>query len=578
MPCWYYDKADLLNTPSYRDGLDPDTEARYRREGARFIIDTGTKMGLRYDTCATGVVFFHRFYMFHSFKEFHRYVTSACCLFLAGKVEETPKKCKDIIKTARGMLDETQFKAYGENPKEEVMTLERILLQTIKFDLQIEHPYKYLLKYAKQLKGDKTKLQKMVQMGWTFVNDSLCTTLCLHWEPEVIAVGLIYLASRLSKCDISDWHGKQPGFKGKWWEVFVEDVTIELIEEICHSVLDLYSGSKAGGEGSARYGGNSPPPPPPDKRDRESRKRKHESARDSKRDRYANSGRPPSRQEKDRDRSSQSRSAERNSKAPQSAPPGPQNSHPPVVAQQPPGGYSYTSAAPPGGNTYTYSNMAANASFMSGEGAADIQNILSSQGSRKEESSSNHGNYNQPPPPSQVYSQPQSGGQFSQQQQPQYQQQQQAPLPQQNHQQQQQYPPQQQQAGFPQQQQPGGFNQQGGFNQAGSGNFQQQNQPPVQQQQYNQQQQQFPQQQHGQPQQHVGYQQQQNFQQQQQQRGTAPQNFQQQQNFQPLGQNQQFRNQNPPNQFSNQGQNFQQQNFGGFPPRGPQGGNIGGRR
>ena len=24
-----------------------------------------------------------------------------------------------------------------------------------------------------------------VQMSWTFVNDSLCTTLCLQWEPEV---------------------------------------------------------------------------------------------------------------------------------------------------------------------------------------------------------------------------------------------------------------------------------------------------------------------------------------------------------------------------------------------------------
>lgn len=51
------------------------------------------------------------------------------------------------------------------------MTLERILLQTIKFDLQVEHPYTFLLKYAKCLKGDKNRLQKMVQMAWTFVND-----------------------------------------------------------------------------------------------------------------------------------------------------------------------------------------------------------------------------------------------------------------------------------------------------------------------------------------------------------------------------------------------------------------------
>lgn len=51
------------------------------------------------------------------------------------------------------------------------MTHERILLQTIKFDLQVEHPYSYLLKYAKTFKGDKDKIQKLVQMAWTFVND-----------------------------------------------------------------------------------------------------------------------------------------------------------------------------------------------------------------------------------------------------------------------------------------------------------------------------------------------------------------------------------------------------------------------
>ena len=46
MPCWFFEKRDLKHTPSDRDGVDPDTETRYRREGARFILDTGSKMGL----------------------------------------------------------------------------------------------------------------------------------------------------------------------------------------------------------------------------------------------------------------------------------------------------------------------------------------------------------------------------------------------------------------------------------------------------------------------------------------------------------------------------------------------------
>lgn len=45
-PCWYWDKKDLGHTPSQSEGLDPATEARYRREGARFIFDVGTRLGL----------------------------------------------------------------------------------------------------------------------------------------------------------------------------------------------------------------------------------------------------------------------------------------------------------------------------------------------------------------------------------------------------------------------------------------------------------------------------------------------------------------------------------------------------
>lgn len=65
---WFYDKADLRRTPSILDGISYEKEQRYRREGARFIIKVGSKLNLRYDTMATGVVYYHRFYCCHSFK------------------------------------------------------------------------------------------------------------------------------------------------------------------------------------------------------------------------------------------------------------------------------------------------------------------------------------------------------------------------------------------------------------------------------------------------------------------------------------------------------------------------------
>ncbi|XP_068150278.1 cyclin-K [Drosophila tropicalis] len=262
MPCWYYDKKELRETPSILQGISFETERRYRKEGARFIMECGTKMGLGHNTMATGVVYFHRFYMFHSFKCFPRYLTACCCLFFAGKVEETPKKCRDIIKTARAILSDNYFYSFGEDPKEEVMTLERILLQTIKFDLQVEHPYTFLLKYAKCFKGDQQKLQKMVQMAWNFVNDSLSTVVCLQWEPEIIAVALIHLASKLSKFTVQDWEGRQPHHQ-RWWDMFVSDVTMEILEDICHQVLDLYQSSQK----ESQHPSNSPPQKPPSRAD-----------------------------------------------------------------------------------------------------------------------------------------------------------------------------------------------------------------------------------------------------------------------------------------------------------------------
>lgn len=229
-------------------------------EGARFISDCGSRMSLGHNTVATGVVYFHRFYMVHSFRSFPRYVTACCCLFLAGKVEETPKKCKDIIKTAKGLISDVKFQSFGDDPKEEVMTLERILLQTIKFDLQVDHPYGFLVKYAKSLKGDQLKLQKMVQMAWNFVNDSLSTTVCLQWEPEVIGIALIHLASKLSKFTVSDWIGRQSHHL-RWWDMFVADVEMEVLEDICHQVLDLYQQAQV----NSGQAPESPPQLPPSK-------------------------------------------------------------------------------------------------------------------------------------------------------------------------------------------------------------------------------------------------------------------------------------------------------------------------
>lgn len=150
--------------------------------------------------------------------------------------------------------------SFGEDPKEEVITMERILLKTIKFDLQVDHPYRFLIEYAKCLKSNGTvPKEQVVQKAWNFINDSLETTLCLQWEPEIIAVAMMYLASKISKYEVADWKGRTPEHQ-KWWDMFVRDIQKHTLDDICHQVLDLYQGSKNKVEAP-----DSPPQMPPSK-------------------------------------------------------------------------------------------------------------------------------------------------------------------------------------------------------------------------------------------------------------------------------------------------------------------------
>lgn len=71
----YFEKEELVNTPSLKDGINHATETQYRKEGINFIRNMGEKLSLGYNTIATAVVYFQRFYMAHSFKEFPLYVS-----------------------------------------------------------------------------------------------------------------------------------------------------------------------------------------------------------------------------------------------------------------------------------------------------------------------------------------------------------------------------------------------------------------------------------------------------------------------------------------------------------------------
>lgn len=97
-------------------------------------------------------------------------------IFLATKVEETPKKLKDVIiiaHRAKGITLEITSSKYTTY-RTEVLNCEKNILQSMAFELTMEHPYKFLLDYIKKVCGntvDQDTTKSLAQTAWNFVND-----------------------------------------------------------------------------------------------------------------------------------------------------------------------------------------------------------------------------------------------------------------------------------------------------------------------------------------------------------------------------------------------------------------------
>lgn len=103
-------------------------------------------------------------------------LVAVASIFLATKVEETPKKLKDVILTAHKVknvpieLNSTKYNTY----RTEILNCEKNILQSMGFELTMEHPYKFLLDYLKKICDnavDAETVKLLAQTAWNFVND-----------------------------------------------------------------------------------------------------------------------------------------------------------------------------------------------------------------------------------------------------------------------------------------------------------------------------------------------------------------------------------------------------------------------
>ncbi|XP_060135386.1 cyclin-T2 isoform X2 [Zootoca vivipara] len=233
-PRWFFSREQLENTPSRRCGVEADKELSYRQQAANLIQDMGQRLNVSQLTINTAIVYMHRFYMHHSFTKFNRNIISPTALFLAAKVEEQPRKLEHVIKVAHACLHhqelDTKSDAYLQQAQELVI-LETIMLQTLGFEITIEHPHTDVVKCTQLVRASKD----LAQTSYFMATNSLhLTTFCLQYKPTVIACVCIHLA-----CKWSNWEIPVSTDGKHWWEYVDPSVTLELLDELTHEFLQI---------------------------------------------------------------------------------------------------------------------------------------------------------------------------------------------------------------------------------------------------------------------------------------------------------------------------------------------------
>ncbi|CAN8022731.1 unnamed protein product [Ixodes persulcatus] len=233
---WYFTKEQLACTPSRKCGLDADKELSYRQQAANLIQDMGQRLQVTQLCINTAIVYMHRFYYYHSFTKFHRNSIAACALFLAAKVEEQPRKLEHVIKVAHMCLHRDAptlnpaSEAYQEQALELVLN-ENMMLQTLGFDIGIEHPHTHVVNFCQLVRASKD----LAQTSYFMATNSLhLTMMCLLYKPRVVACLCIHLA-----CKWSNWEIPKSSEDKDWFWYVEQSCTAELLEELTSDFLAI---------------------------------------------------------------------------------------------------------------------------------------------------------------------------------------------------------------------------------------------------------------------------------------------------------------------------------------------------
>lgn len=194
------------------------------------------------------MVIFHKYFIFKQTFEndSEKYLACAACIFLSAKVcnqliplEELVKyflkqyvrQCNIALEIDSQLIFET-----GER----LCLIEFDILSSLGFDLNIEIPYKYI-QNMKSYYFDYLKNPKLIIITTNLINDSFKLPLCLKFDPLLIALACLYLASVYFKVPLVD---TKEGLK--WFQLIDKKVELNEVLPVAERINRIFKLSNEG--------------------------------------------------------------------------------------------------------------------------------------------------------------------------------------------------------------------------------------------------------------------------------------------------------------------------------------------
>ena len=215
-----------------------------RRLGTELIQQASLLLHLPQVCSSTAQVLFQRVVFCVSLKSHSVLQMASASLFLSTKLEECPRRTRDILNVFHVLM--TRLKTGDSNVatldyegieflalKELVFKGEIHILDSLGFNVHVQHPHGYVVNYL-QVLGLTAPTPSMkeapLQRAWNYVNDCSRTPAVVLFQANVLATAAIFLACRDLGIPLST--------KSQWWQVFdTQWPQIQIIAAILQSCL-----------------------------------------------------------------------------------------------------------------------------------------------------------------------------------------------------------------------------------------------------------------------------------------------------------------------------------------------------